>query len=55
MNLGQMGFLRVGEPEGESDHGLRLLSRIDQAKAAFSHVLEKGYNHWIVTYSGGKE
>lgn len=36
-------------------HGPRIFKRMDEAKAALNHVLEKGYDHWIITFSGGKD
>jgi len=36
-------------------HEPRILKRMDEAQAALGYVLEKGYDHWIITFSGGKD
>jgi len=36
-------------------HGLRVLNRIEESKTALEYVLKKGYDHWIITFSGGKD
>jgi DNA sulfur modification protein DndC len=33
----------------------RLDKRMEESKAALLEILERGYNHWIVTLSGGKD
>jgi len=47
--------LTVEGTKDEYSHGLRVLTRFNEAKAALQHVLGKGYDHWIVTFSGGKD
>jgi len=41
--------------EESDDDALRVLAKVEEAKAALNHVLKKGFNHWIVTFSGGKD
>lgn len=41
--------------EGILPEGFRLLARIDEARAAIAHILEEGYDHWIINFSGGKD
>jgi DNA sulfur modification protein DndC len=36
-------------------HIVRLLQRIEQAKRALCEILQRGYTHWIITFSGGKD
>lgn len=55
INLEQSNLLRIREHEALPNDGLRVLTRMNEAKAALSHVLENGYDHWIVTFSGGKD
>ncbi|MFZ6016805.1 MAG: phosphoadenosine phosphosulfate reductase family protein [Nitrospirota bacterium] len=43
------------ELEGRPDQGLRVLARVNETKVALNYVLERGYNHWIITFSGGKD
>jgi len=33
----------------------RLLQRIEQAEKALRETLKRGYTHWIITFSGGKD
>lgn len=56
IDIGQQGQTeaRVEHREEPSD-GLRVLTRLDESKAALAYALEKGYNHWVVTFSGGKD
>jgi len=35
--------------------GTRFLSRLNESKVALQTLVSKGYNHWIVTFSGGKD
>jgi len=46
---------RLGARERQDGSALRVLDRVKEAKAALLHVLEAGFNHWIVTFSGGKD
>ncbi|MCM8747694.1 phosphoadenosine phosphosulfate reductase family protein [Thermomicrobiaceae bacterium CFH 74404] len=39
----------------EDDGGARLLQRFDESVSALRSKVEEGYNHWIITFSGGKD
>jgi DNA sulfur modification protein DndC len=41
--------------ESVPGQGLRVLAKINQTKVALDYVLKRGYNHWIITFSGGKD
>lgn len=45
----------VEELEGRPEQGLRALARVNETKVALNYVLEKRYDHWIITFSGGKD
>jgi len=47
--------IRIPEHDAALSDGLRVLTRVNEAKAALGRVLENGYHHWIVTFSGGKD
>jgi len=55
LNLKRTNLLPLIKPEVDSHHGLRVLNRINEAKAALEYVLNKGYDHWIISFSGGKD
>jgi len=55
INLEKSNLPRIREHEVGHGAGLRVLTRVKEAKAALTHVLENGYDHWIVTFSGGKD
>jgi len=55
INLEESNLPRIREHEAGGEAGLRVLARVNEAKAALTHVLENGYDHWIVTFSGGKD
>jgi len=42
-------------PSGNSEDGLRFMHRLEDSIAAIKAMLERGYTHWIVTFSGGKD
>jgi len=44
----------IGEAK-EKQNGARFLSRLDESEATLQTVISKGYNHWIITFSGGKD
>lgn len=44
----------IGETK-EEQIGARFLSRLDESEVALQTVINKGYNHWIITFSGGKD
>lgn len=45
----------VKRSASEYNHGLRVLVRLNEAKAALQYILGEGYDHWIITFSGGKD
>jgi DNA sulfur modification protein DndC len=55
INLEESNLPRIREYEAGREAGVRVLARINEAKAALSHMLENGYDHWIVAFSGGKD
>jgi DNA sulfur modification protein DndC len=55
INLKESNLLRIREHQAGCEAGLRVLTRVNEAKAALTYVLENGYDHWIVTFSGGKD
>lgn len=55
INLEESSLLRIREHGAGLNAGLRVLTRVNETKAALTHVLENGYDHWIVTFSGGKD
>src|SRR5574341_725260 len=53
-----LAFLKLSQfnvPTVQDGNVARLFNRIEQAKGSLNHVLEKGYDHWIITFSGGKD
>jgi DNA sulfur modification protein DndC len=37
------------------DRDARLLGRLDESRSALMQAIERGFDHWIVTFSGGKD
>ena len=38
-----------------SEDNRRLHANIEAAKSALHYILDQGFNHWIATFSGGKD
>jgi DNA sulfur modification protein DndC len=55
INLEKLNLLRIQYHEAGWEDGSRVFTRVNEAKAALAHMLENGYDHWIVTFSGGKD
>ena len=55
LNKSKLLYNHFEELVGIPKQGLRVLAKINQTKIALNYVLEKGYNHWIITFSGGKD
>ena len=50
----QIGFRIVEQGESE-DSGARFLLRFNESKAILKNMTSRSYNHWIITFSGGKD
>lgn len=38
-----------------NDNGARFLLRLRESESALHSIIERGYDHWIITFSGGKD
>lgn len=43
------------DPELPREHHLRLTTRVQESARALAAAVERGFNHWILTFSGGKD
>jgi DNA sulfur modification protein DndC len=55
LDKSKISYSHVTELEDRAQQGLRVLARVSETRVALKYVLEKGYDHWIVTFSGGKD
>src|ERR1041385_4964298 len=54
LNLGNYDIYRKSHTVEELNK-TSLFDRIDESNKAFDYLIEKGYNNWILTFSGGKD
>ncbi len=54
LNLAKQVIYR-GKIVEELKYNQSLIDRIDESFRAFDYVLEKGYDKWMITFSGGKD
>ncbi len=54
LDLAKVEMALQPQVEGSED-GQRLIANIQAAKSALHHVLDQGFDHWISTFSGGKD
>jgi len=47
----------MGKPDHKlpREHRLRLTTRVQESARALATAVERGFNHWILTFSGGKD
>lgn len=50
----QLQFKILGRGES-GDSGARFLLRFNESKAVLKRMVSRAYNHWIITFSGGKD
>jgi len=55
LNLAQYKLIRPLATAIELQNAYRLRDRIQESIAVIGSMLDKGYNHWIITFSGGKD
>lgn len=56
LNLEQSNLLRIRrKPPVKPYYGLNVSIEAEKSRDAITYVLERGYDHWIINFSGGKD
>jgi DNA sulfur modification protein DndC len=55
LNLAKQKLLRPVAIAATLEHQLRAKQKLQESKSVIIEMLNRGYDHWIVTFSGGKD